>query len=100
MKDHEQSQKPSKSAGKRKRKEAKCLKKSSETVVGSAHIQTEVLIDSDEEVNVIPCCVCESREPPQDVRRRSGIDILDWAQCDGLRNGMPCLQRVHQIHQC
>ena len=85
-------QKPSKAAWKRKRKAEKCLKKSPEVVVstrsepvaGPSYIHIEdtddVWIDSDEEVDVIPWCVCEGREPPQYIRRRSGIghNVMIW----------------------
>ena len=51
--------------------------------------------ESDEEVNPSEfCCVCGLWKP----KKRQNIYVLvipKWAQCDGMRDGMPCKQWVH-----
>ena len=49
---------------------------------------SDVMSDS-EIVDEEPCCVFESAVPPRENRNR-GIEILQWAQCDGIRGRKAC----------
>lgn len=52
--------------------------------------------NSDEEsvVDDEPCCVCGLHQPLEMSKNR-GISFAQWAQCDGIIGGRPCLHWVH-----
>ena len=45
------------------------------------------------------CCVCKLYSPVQ-LHKNVGFTMLKWVQCDGHRNGMPCLHWVHLRYCC
>ena len=55
--------------------------------------------ESDEEVDLSElCCVC-GHWKPKELQNIYVLVIPKWAQCDGMKGGMPCKHWVH-ISQC
>lgn len=97
IKEHELGQKGSKKSKFIRSK--KCL---SVSQPGPSHIiiDNEVLnLDTDDDDD-IPCYVCNLRSPPSNKRPRGLLEILEWGQCDGIKDGKPCLHWVHLKYCC
>lgn len=50
--------------------------------------------DSDDNSDDDLCCVCGKLTPSKMSKNRS-IQFVDWAQCDNVRNGKPCMHWTH-----
>lgn len=105
MKDHEHKNKPKPNKSTRKL----CPEKKSKIV--PEHVQpgpSAIVIhpennsvsshDSDIDQDEDLCCVCGLRTPLQ-MSKQPGIKIVNWAQCDKITNGRPCLHWTH-LHYC
>ncbi|XP_053391991.1 uncharacterized protein LOC128554706 [Mercenaria mercenaria] len=51
--------------------------------------------DSDDEQSL--CCVCE-KFTPTELSKSVSLVFAKWAQCDGMRNDLPCMHWVHLIY--
>lgn len=95
MKEHEKSQKQPKSSSK---PTPVMNVPNNEPQPGPSHIRIDENCDAVSEIDEEdeePCCVCEMREPPREKMRRGTIELLNWAQCDGINNRKACLHWVH-----
>ncbi|XP_062582670.1 uncharacterized protein LOC134244417 [Saccostrea cucullata] len=58
--------------------------------------------DTEEEEVVLEkdlCCVCK-KFTPEEIRKSDMLIFTKWAQCDGMRNGMPCKHWTHLRYCC
>lgn len=65
-------------------------------------VDEEAMDSSDEEVGVNEkdlCCVC-TEFTPKEIKNCDVVIFAEWAQCDGMRNGMPCKHWTHLKYCC
>ena len=102
MKEHEKNQ----NAPKQNNKKQSCITNKSVTNQkshqpetasprpGPSHVNLSQSSSDDDADDEEVCCVC-GRFSPADLASCTSLVILKWAQCDGVRAGVPCKHWVH-----
>jgi DDE superfamily endonuclease/helix-turn-helix, Psq domain len=85
-----------------KKKKQKSVTLENSMQPGPSHINLvcdtpSISSDSDSEDEQSLCCVCK-KFTPAELRNSVSVVFTKWAQCDGFRNGLPCLHWVHLIY--
>ncbi|XP_060556927.1 uncharacterized protein LOC132717474 [Ruditapes philippinarum] len=105
MKQHEINQKGHKKSTSKKGSKSFKIKKSvmhaqmdNEPQPGPSHITVNASISSDSDTETIidseVCCVCSNFEPVGLAKKKS-VTFVQWAQCDGIKNHVPCKHWTH-----